>query len=242
VRLAAIACVLAGCGRLGFDERVGGPLGDGGPGDGGDGDSMGSGSANGLLVQQSPVVSAGSSPTVTLPMPTRGSTLLVATFAANDATNLTLPPGWQKNAAGTASGACTSVVATSPSAPAGQTMFMFGLPGPSVVQVTEWAGVGGLDSGGFGGGGPGTAMTITTLAADSTAGNLAIATFCQDVTTPTFTPGPGWTNLGDFANTAALPSITSEFMPGQPAAKITATATTSVSGKFAATVVTFHVP
>jgi len=85
-------------------------------------------------------------------------------------------------------------------------------------------------------------MAITTLAANSIAGNLAIASFCQDVTTPAFTPGPGWTNLGDFANSAALPSITSEFMPDQPAAKSTASATTSVSGKFAATIVTFHVP
>src|SRR3569623_2450085 len=148
MRGVAIVCVLAGCGRLGFD-----PLGGGEPGTGdaddtaGDGRRDTSGAAGGGLVQQSPVVGATGPESVTLPMPTSGGTLLVALISANanDLGSLALPTGWSLDVSGSSSGACAGGIATRASVPAGQTTFTFGFPAgvPADIQVTEWTGLGG---------------------------------------------------------------------------------------------------
>ena len=101
----------------------------------------------------------------------------------------------------------------------------------------------GLAVGGPGIGGglqPATALTITTMSAAMVPGEVAIGTFCQDTNMPAFTPGAGWAELGQAANTSASPSLLGEYQLGVPAAQITATGTSSLSSKFAATVMTFR--
>jgi hypothetical protein len=246
MRRVAIACLLCACGRLGFDTAGpgGGTGGDGSVG--GDGamiDAPGSGS--GGPRQVSPVTGGAGPIMPILPMPTMNGDLLIATIASNDLTNLVLPDGsWQLNASFSTSGACASAMATRTNAPAGMTSFTFGFPAgnPAVVQLSEWAGIGGGDGAGIGGGNnPTTMFSITTMSADTAAGDIGIATFCEDVNSPSFAAGPGWTKLGELANVASSPSMTAVFQSNLPAQKITATATTTVGGKFAATLLTFTV-
>jgi len=81
---------------------------------------------------------------------------------------------------------------------------------------------------------------MTTLFAATMPGEVAIGTFCQDTNSPTYTPGAGWTELGQGANTSASPSMLAEYQLGVPAAKVTATGTSSLSSKYAAVLLTFH--
>ena len=101
--------------------------------------------------------------------------------------------------------------------------------------------MGGPDTGGFGGGqNPTTALTISTLTPAAAANEIAIATFCEDTTMPTFTPGSGWTSLGSESNVASSPSLFSEVRSDLPAGTITAVATGSLAAKFAAVVFAFQ--
>jgi len=238
--------MLAACGRFGFDARedVTGdaPL----AGDSaapGDGSGAGVGSGSGGLLQGTPVATGTASVTVTLPQATRGGTLLVASIGVNVLTSFATPNGWQTNATGTTNGACVSVIATEPNAPAGQTTLTFTVAAgvPMTVQVTEWQSNGGFDSGGFAGGTtPVTTLSVSTMLPDSTAGDLAIASFCEDTNLPTFAAGSGWSELGQLQNTSSSPSLFTEYATNAPAATVTATATTPASAKYAATIVTIH--
>lgn len=249
MRVAVALVMLAACGRLGFDARTD-PTGDGAAnGDGtqqqqGDGGG-GGGSGSGTLVQQSPVAVGTGTVTVVLPNPTQSGDLLVAVIGANNISNLVMPTGWQLNVNGSATGSCTSAIATASNVTGGQTslVFTFNAGVPADVEVSEWSGVGAIDAAGFGAAtNPTTALTVTTLTADQAAGDLAIATFCEDANAPTFALQAGWASLGQFANTASSPSLVGEYQRGQPAGKVTATATGSVSTKYAGTIITFQAP
>ena len=63
--------------------------------------------------------------------------------------------------------------------------------------------------------------------------------FCEDDNNPTFTPGAGWSQLGEFANVASSPSLASDarFVP---AGAVDETITSSVAGKYAAVIATFR--
>lgn len=234
MRRVAIACLLAGCGRLGFDA----------PGSTSDANAPADGGASIAPVQVSGVVTGTGDLTVPV-MPTQAGTLLVATIGANDASGLVLPAGWQSNASGTSSGACDAVIATSTSQPAGTTVidFGFGNGQPAVVQVTEWEGLGGIDNGGFGGtGSPTTTYSVRTVAADATPGDLAIAVFCENAASAMFQAGTGYTKLGSLTLGGGLPAIVAEYGTDEPAATVTATATSSASTGYSATILTFLVP
>lgn len=247
MRLAVALVMLAACGRVGFDGRSdltgdGAATGEGTPPPPGDG---GGGSGSGTLVQQSPIAVGTGTVTVVLPNPTQTGDLLVAVIGANNISNLVLPAGWQLNANGSATGSCTSAIATASNVAGGQTSlaFTFNAGVPADVEVSEWSGVGAIDAGGFAAAAnPTTTLTVTTLMADQAAGDLAIATFCEDANAPTFALPAGWASLGQFANTASSPSLVGEYQHGQPAGAVTATATGSVSAKYAATILAFHAP
>jgi hypothetical protein len=247
MRPAVLLVMLAACGRLGFDARNDGS-GDGGLGDGAHqqpGDGAG-GSGAGLIVQVSSAFVSTGPTNVALPNPTATGTLLVANIAVNSLSGVSPPAGWQVNANGSVSGACVAAIATDASGQAGRQTFAFTAPAgaPIALIVSEWRGIplgNAFDTGGFGGGtAPATAMMMKTMFADSTAGDLAIATFCQDTTMPAFTAGAGWSELAQGTNTASSPSILGEYQANEPAQQVTATAMSSVSAKYAAAVVTFH--
>ena len=245
MRPAVVLVMLAACGRLGFDARTD-VTGDAPHAGDGTQQGDGAGSANGLLVQVSSVDETAGTTTIVLPQPTSAGTLLVATIGVNSLSGFSLPPGWQLNANGSVSGSCTAGIATETSGTAGRSMFTFtaSAGAPVALLITEWRGIplgNAFDTGGFGGGmNPTTALTITTALADGVAGDLAIATFCEDTTMPAFTAGTGWSELGQGATTASSPSLVAEYQTNVPAQKITATATSDTSVKYAAAIVTLH--
>ena len=236
----------AGCGRLGFDA----PGADGGDGardvlmdTGAGGDGAGMPAVT--LTQSTPAIIGIGPQTVTLPNPTVSGSLLVATFGVNT-TSLMLPTGWFINATAQVTGACDSLIVTNVTGMAGQQSFTFTLPGgaPVALQLSEWTGIdlgNPFDVAGFGGSmTPANPLTISTVGSTSAAGDLAVAAFCEDSTSPTFTPGAGWTELGQAANTSASPSLITEFQRSVPASVVTATATSSITTKYAGSILTFH--
>jgi hypothetical protein len=250
VRWIVLLTIAAGCGRLGFDPRGGAdadPVTGDGAHDGATDTAAGSDGATSTvtLAQSSPAIIGIGPQTVTLPNPTVAGSLLVATFGVNTM-SLTLPAGWSTNATGQVTGACYSLIATNVTGAAGQQSFTFTLPGgaPVAVQISEWTGVdlgNPFDAAGFGGSmTPANPLMISTLGPTSVAGDLAIASFCEDTTNPTFTPGAGWTELGQGSNTSASPSMITEYQRGVAAGVVTASATSSLTTKYAATVLTFH--
>jgi hypothetical protein len=245
MRRVAMAVVLAGCGRLGFDEGVAalsdGRSGDSQLGDSQLGDGSGSSAAPGALVQMSPVTSGAGPFTLTLPAPSQAGTVLVATLAVNSTSSLAYPTGWQQNGTGSVNGACNAVFATNATGMAGVTSVQFTLLAgvPYAAQISEWH-MSGIDTGGFGGGqNPTTTLTISTALPAAADNEIAIAMFCEDTTMPAFTPGAGWTSLGSNSNVASSPSLFTEVRSDLPAGTITATATGSLSAKFAAVVFAF---
>ena len=240
--------MVAACGRLGFDPLGHGSVTGDGPlasdtGSPGDGSGGGGGSGSGTLVQQSPVASGTTSVVVTLPNPTTAGTLLVAAIAANDLTSFTPPAGWQLNANGFTSGSCAAGIATLMHGPGGQTSltFTFAVGVPAAVEVSEWAGVSGTDNGGFASGTtPTMSLSVSTALPDAAAGDLAIATFCEDANSPMFAGAAGWGSLGQLQNTSSSPSLFAEYRRDQPAATVTATATGTVNAKYTAAIVTIR--
>jgi hypothetical protein len=251
MRRVAMLCGLAACGRVGFnDMRAGdGAVGDGAIGDGAAGDGrvidgfIGSGGSG--LVQASPVLLGTGPVTVNLPQPTGAGTLLIATMGVNSTSSLVLPTGWQQNGSGTINGSCTALIASNSAGTAGVTSVTFTLAAgaPYAVAVSEWNGYVGIDTGGFGGGMTPTATLSVNSAVPATkAGDVGIAMFCEDTTNPTFTPGAGWTSLGQASTFSSSPSGFAEYAAGLPAATITATGTSSVTAKYAAVVVGLAAP
>jgi hypothetical protein len=243
--LAVLLCLTA-CGRLGFDPTDVEAGIDAATADV-TGDVAADSTASGLVMMQSTAAMAGNgTQTVMLPNPTSNDTVLVATLGLNNITTLTLPTGWVMNANSTVNGACVSVLATEASGVAGRQSFTFtiSLSGPITIQVSEWTGVdlaNPFDASGMGGGMTSTtALTIATDAATTTSGELAVAAFCQDVAAPTFTHGAGWTELGQVAGASSTPSLFTEYQSDVPTGLVTATAMSSASAKYAATVLTFR--
>jgi hypothetical protein len=197
-------------------------------------------------VQSTAATSGTGTQMVMLPSPTTAGTVLVATFALNSLGALTVPGGWTTNASSMINGACASVIATETSGAAGRQALSFTVNAgaPVSIQVSEWAGVNlssPFDAVGMGGSSFSMlALSIATSGATTTAGDLAIASFCEDVQTPTFTPGAGWTNLGQVPVSSALPSLFTEFQQNLPVGQVTATGTGSLVAKYAATIVTLH--
>jgi hypothetical protein len=241
-RLATLLCLTA-CGRLGFDPTdvetaIDAPAVDVAA----DGTTSG-----GLVLMQSTSAMAGNgTQTIMLPSPTSNDSVLVATLGLNNITTLTLPTGWVMNADSTVNGACVSALATEGTGVAGRQSFTFtvSLSGPITIQVSEWAGVdlaNPFDAAGKGGATSSTtSLTISTSGATATPGELAVAAFCQDVAAPTFTRGAGWRELGQVAGSSSTPSLFTEYQGDVPAGLVTATATSSASAKYAATVLTFR--
>jgi len=229
---------LIGCGRVGFaplgeDARAGADT----PRDSAAAVDGALGSAN---VQTSKPIGGADGLTFTIE-PTQPGTLLVASIAFNSQGTLALPPGWQLALMDGTAGACSALLAYELANPGGVTSLTFTLGGntPIVGMISEWAGPSALGvMGSTVQGQP--SITQSVQAANPAPGmELAITTFCEDDNNPTFTPGAGWSQLGQFSNVASSPSLASDarFVP---AGAVDETITSSVAGKYAAVIATFR--
>lgn len=240
MRLAAIACVVAGCGRLGFDgprAAVDGALADDAISD----VAIPDGAGSGALVQQTVVVAASGTLTLSLPSPSTPGTLLVATLATNNA--ITVPPGWTTAIEAVNTGGCTALIAYLANNSGGITAVDFAAVAgnPAVGQLAEWSGFAALDQTGTGASNnPQTMQSVQTSGTPAAAGELGIATFCEDVNMPSYLVASAWAQLGSYSNVSSSPSFIDLAHEDLPMAAVSATVQSSVGGKYEAAIATFR--
>lgn len=242
-RAFVLACVLAGCGRIAFDERSN-------RSDGGADTQIADAGPDGVLTpgmiqrwQQGTVVNATGPSTVSLSTPSMPGSTLVLVLAVNDASTLALPNGW--TIAGTIgqNGACAVVIAYLANAPSTTSLsYTMGALAPNVGQLIELTGASQtapLDAVGQATSGNGVfSQTVSTSMSTTGATDVAITVFCEDASMPTYTPDPAWVRVGTYTNTSATPSMEADSRVVTPGVA-TETITSSVKGKYAAVIAAF---
>src|SRR5439155_11248602 len=174
-------------------------------------------------------------------------TLLVATLAGQKNANFTAgSTGWAR-AAGAGRSNAEAEVWYYANNPGGITSASFTDSGATATagQLSEWSGVATsspLDKTGT------TTVTLATSAAPATsasttvAGDLAVTAAAEYLAlagTATFTPGTGWTNLGNSGATSSSYQYTADYRSGVAIGTVSETVSSSVAGAWAAAVATF---
>ena len=189
---------------------------------------------------------AGATVAPTLPAASTAGTLLVATLAGAKNTAFSGPAGWVK-AAGVGRTNAQAEIWYYAGNPGGITTASFTSNGATSTagQLSEWTGVlasSPVDT---------TGTTTTTLATSiapatstttTTAGELAVTAAAENLTlagTATFTPGSGWTNLGNSGTTSTSYHYTADYETGVATGTVSETITSSTIGAWAAAVATF---
>ena len=182
----------------------------------------------------------------TLPAASTAGTLLVATLAGQKNSSFTAPTGWVRAAnAGRAN--VEAEIWYYANNPGGITSASFSNSGATATagQLSEWSGVATsspLDRTGTKTTTLGTSVAPATSAATTVAGELAVtaaAQFIAVASTPTFTPGAGWTNLGNSGATSSSHQYTADYRTAVATGTVSETITSSAAGSWAAVVATF---
>ena len=195
------------------------------------------------LVQTSVVAVASNGVTVTLPASSTAGTLLVATIASNGVNPIGLPPSWTLAVWIGTGGGCYATIAFELNNPGNETSFVFsqGAGIPTLGQITEWSGLATLDATGTAtSASPTTSQLVQTGSVTTVPDELGIDVFCEDVNTPTYSPGTGWTSVGTYSNVPSAPSFSSDYRLGLAAGMISETQTSSGPGKYSAAIATFR--
>ena len=190
---------------------------------------------------------AGATVAPTLATASTNGTLLVANLAAQKNGSFSAPSGWVRATSVGRTNAETEIWYY-PNNPGGITSASFSNSGSSSAagQLSEWSGVAPsspVDK-------TGTATTTVvatsvapaTSAATTVAGELAVtaaAEYLAVAGTATFTPGSGWTNLGNSGTTSTSYHYTADYRTGVAAGSVSETITSSTTGLWAAAVATF---
>ena len=182
----------------------------------------------------------------TLSTASTAGTLLVATLASQRNSSYSAPSGWTKavRVGSTNSDAEIWYYANNPGGITSAS-FTNNPSSSSSGQLSEWSGV--TTSSPLDQIGTATATATTTVApATSTtttaAGELAVTAAAQYIaaaSTATYTPGAGWTNLGNSGTTSSSYQYTADYQTGVATGTVTETITSSSLGVWAAVVATF---
>ena len=154
-------------------------------------------------VQMGPVVTAPVAYvlTVSLPAPSTAGTMLLISWTTASATAITVPTLWSSISSGS-NGALAGFFYYPNNPGSIQTVTMNCPTSPCYGQISEWSNVKPASpkdkTGGNGDAVSHTSETATTCCALTTAGDLAVTMFypASGGTETSFTPGAGWTNLG----------------------------------------------
>ncbi|HZQ76778.1 MAG TPA: hypothetical protein VFE55_05575 [Acidimicrobiia bacterium] len=184
--------------------------------------------------------------TPTLPAASTAGTLLVATLATQKNTVFTAPSGWTQ-AVNKAQTNAEAAIWFYPNNPGGIASASFTSTGATSIsgQLSEWSGVATaspLDKSGSASATLATSVTPATSQATTVAGELAVTAVAQYIVlagTATYTPGSGWTNLGNTGATSSSYQYTADYRTGVPAGVVSETVTSSASGALSAAVATF---
>ena len=173
-------------------------------------------------------------------------TLLVATLTSQKSTSFTAPTGWVRAATASRTNAEAEIWYYANN-PGGITSASFSSSGATATagQLSEWSGVATsspVDKSGTTTSTLGTSITPATSAATTVAGELAVtaaAEYIAIASTATFTPGAGWSNLGNSGATSSSYQYTADYRTGVATGTVSETITSSAAGAWAAAVATF---
>jgi hypothetical protein len=184
--------------------------------------------------------------TLTVPAASTAGTLLVATLVSNDKTgSFTVPTGWTSAVHLTQTNAEAEVLYYANN-PGGITSVTFTNAGGTSTagQLSEWRGV--LASSPIDKTGTKSATLANSVAPSAgtttTAGELAVTSTAQYIalaSTATYTPGTGWTNLGNSGATSSSYQYTADYRTGVPAGSVSETISSSATGTLSAVIATF---
>jgi len=190
------------------------------------------------------VTSATSSISATLSATTAGDLLVATVGYAGTAPSFTAPSGWVKAVSMIANWSETEIWYYANN-PGGITnvSFTFARGSTATLQLSEWSGVAAaspLDSTGT----STVSSTSVTVTASATvaSGELAVTSFAEGYPTTassiTFTPGSGWTNLGN-GLAGSIDATTADYRTGVGSGSVSETETSSKTGSWAAVIATF---
>jgi DNA segregation ATPase FtsK/SpoIIIE, S-DNA-T family len=173
-------------------------------------------------------------------------TLLVATLAGQKNASYTGPTGWVR-AVRTGQTNADAEIWYYANNPGGITSASFstGTSSSSAGQLSEWSGVAPgspLDMTGTTTVTLGNAATPATGAATTVAGELAVTAAAQYIavaSTVSYTPGAGWTNLGNSGATSSSYQYDADYQLGVATGTVSETMTSSSAGAWSAVVATF---
>lgn len=182
----------------------------------------------------------------TLSTASTAGTLLVATLASQKNGNFTGPNGWVRAASAGLTNAETEIWYYANN-PGGITSASFSNSDATSTagQLSEWSGVATsspLDKTGTTTSVLGTSVAPATQSATTVAGELAVTAAAQFIAladTATYTPGAGWTNLGNSGATSSSYQYTADYRTDVATGTVSETITSSSAGSWAAVVATF---
>jgi hypothetical protein len=189
---------------------------------------------------------AGATVAPTLPAASAVGTLLVATLTSQKHANFTGPTGWVHAVSAGLTNAEAEIWYYAHN-PGGITSASFSNSGATSTagQLSEWSGVAAsspLDKTGNTTSLLATSVAPATSSPTTVTGELAVTAAAQYITLPstaTFTPGTGWTNLGNSGATSSSYQYTADYRTGVATGTVSETITSSDLGTWAAAVATF---
>ena len=182
----------------------------------------------------------------TLPAASTAGTLLVATLTSQRNTNFTGPTGWVR-AANSGRTDAKAEIWYYANNPGGITRASFTSSNSTATagQLSEWSGVvasSPVDRTGNTTSLLASSITPATGSNTTVASELAMTAAAQYVTlpsAPTYTPGAGWTNLGNSGGTSSSNHYTADYRTNVAAGAVSETIASSSTGAWAAVVATF---
>ena len=182
----------------------------------------------------------------TLGAASTAGTLLVATLAGQKNASFTGPSGWVQAVKTGQSNAETEIwyYANNPGGITSAS-FSIGNSSSSAGQLSEWSGVAvssPVDKTGTATVTLGNSASPATSAATTVAGELAVTAAAPYITvasTATYTPGAGWTNLGNSGATSSSYQYDADYQLGMATGTVSETMTSSSLGAWSAAVATF---
>jgi len=181
-----------------------------------------------------------------LPAASTAGTLVVATLATQKNTAFTAPSGWTQ-AVNKGQTNAEAAIWYYPNNPGGITSASFTSSGATSTagQLSEWSGVATgspLDKFGSASAILATSVTPATSQATTVAGELAVTSTAEYIalaSTATYTPGTGWTNLGNTGATSSSYQYTADYRTGVGTGVVSEPITSSAIGALSAAVATF---
>lgn len=189
---------------------------------------------------------AGATVAPTLSAASTAGTLLVATLASQKNGSFSGPAGWVKAVNANRANADAEIWYYANN-PGGITSASFTNSGGTSAagQLSEWSGVATsspVDKTGTATSAAALSISPATSAATTVAGDLAVTAAAEYIIvagTATYTPGAGWTNLGNSGATSSSYQYTADYRTGLATGTVSETITSSAAGAWAAVVATF---